>query len=325
MLGCTITSGSAMSTDRQTQPWTRSAWSTTSACSDQASTPGDLIRPLLTSIQSAQLSSDLDTIVAAPDGSCVPAPLSSVCTVASCGRVNTPNRALGRLAGDSWPGCGDVRKPHQVAEDEAELVGAEPLRVIGELVEDGLVQARHRREKLGLGERRRARGSGGLRHAQHRPPASASAASAAARFSAATAAFFLFDWAVTSRSGRCRAGNHCSSSVSSAARKTSFGSAARSATRGSCTTGLKGGVRTVTLTRRLGSNSSAITQPSAKTVPGGCVARSIAAGTWPLSALTDMSTQTSRSRVRPGHPIRTVSGCPHYSLRLTRRNRRRIV
>src|SRR6202012_4881624 len=103
-LGCTATSGSAISTDCQTQPCTRSASSTTAACSDQTSAPGVLIRPLLTSIQSAQLSSDLDTTDAAPGGSCVPAPLSSVCTVARCERVNRPNNALGRLAAESRPG-----------------------------------------------------------------------------------------------------------------------------------------------------------------------------------------------------------------------------
>ena len=92
-----------MSTDRQTRPWTRSACTTTSAPWDQVSAPGDLIRALLTSIQSAQLSSDLDTIVAAPDGSCVPAPLSSVCSMARRDRANRPNRPLGRAAGD---GCG---------------------------------------------------------------------------------------------------------------------------------------------------------------------------------------------------------------------------
>ncbi len=99
MLGCTATSGSAMSTDRQTQPWTRSAGSTTSASGDQVSASADLIRALLTSSQSAQLSSDLDTIAAVPAGSCLPAPLSKVCTVARCDRANRPNRPLGRLAG----------------------------------------------------------------------------------------------------------------------------------------------------------------------------------------------------------------------------------
>src|SRR5580693_375497 len=103
MLGCTATSGSAMSTDRQTQPWTRSAGSTTSASGDQVSASADLIRALLTSSQSAQLSSDPDTIVAAPAGNCLPAPLSKVCTVARCERANRPNRPLGRLAADCRP------------------------------------------------------------------------------------------------------------------------------------------------------------------------------------------------------------------------------
>ena len=56
------------------------------------------------------------------------------------------------------------RQPHQVTEREAELVGAEPLRLVGEPVEDGLVQAGHRGEELGFGEGRfRDGGDGGLR------------------------------------------------------------------------------------------------------------------------------------------------------------------
>jgi hypothetical protein len=57
-------------------------------------------------------------------------------------------------------------QPHEVAEREAQLVGTEPLRLVGEVVEDGLVQARHCREQLRLGERGGRggrRGGGGFR------------------------------------------------------------------------------------------------------------------------------------------------------------------
>src|ERR1700722_2187095 len=103
MLGCTLTSVSATSTDRHTQPWTRSALSTVSASGNHVSAPGDLIRPLLASTQSAQLSRDLDTMAATPVGSCVPVPLSSVCRPVIDVRPNRPNSALGLAAGDSLP------------------------------------------------------------------------------------------------------------------------------------------------------------------------------------------------------------------------------
>ena len=47
-----------------------------------------------------------------------------------------------------------ARQPCQVAEREAELVGAEPFRSVREVVEDRLVQLRHRREESGRGEGR---------------------------------------------------------------------------------------------------------------------------------------------------------------------------
>jgi hypothetical protein len=104
------------------------------------------------------------------------------------------------------------------------------------------------------------------------PPAasSAAAASPSATDSAATAGFSLFASLVTAAAGRASFFRyHQTSSVSSAARKTSLGSGPRSGTCGSWTSASNGGWRTVVLTRRRGSNSSAISQPSEKIVPGG--------------------------------------------------------
>ncbi len=305
MLGCTATSGSAMSTDRQTQPWTRSARSTTSASADQVSAPGDFIRALLTSIQSAQLSSDLDTIVAAPDGSCVPAPLSSVCTEARCERANRPNRPLGRLAGEScWPGAGDARKPHQVAERQAELVGAEPLRVIGELVEDGLVQAGHRGEELRLRERRGRGGRGRGRLRVHdvvrlRRVGRLGRGEVLRRDRRPLLVRLRGDQPQRPGTG---AGTSAGTRPARRRGRRASGPAARSVTSGSCVSGSNGGWRTAALTRRRGSNSSAITQPRAKTAPAGCSARSSAAGTRPRSLSSAAVTQPPSSSVAAASP-----------------------
>ena len=60
------------------------------------------------------------------------------------------------------PGLRLARQPRQVAQREAELVGAEPLRGVRELIEDRLVQLRHRGQESGRGERRPAVGRLGL-------------------------------------------------------------------------------------------------------------------------------------------------------------------
>jgi hypothetical protein len=101
------TDGSAMSTEYQTQPCTRSASSTMSPLADQASAPGAVKLAAFTSSQSAQLSRDWLTTAAADAGSCEPAPLRSVLVAASWLRENSPTSALGLLAGDPWvPGSG---------------------------------------------------------------------------------------------------------------------------------------------------------------------------------------------------------------------------
>src|SRR5450756_793152 len=119
MDGSTDTSGSAMSTERQIQPWTRSASSTRLAFGDQASAPGTTMFAMCTLSQSAQLSSEPLTIAAADGGSCVPAPLSSAFTLAIWGRENSPDRALGLHAPETAEPGSAMRGPRQVAEREA--------------------------------------------------------------------------------------------------------------------------------------------------------------------------------------------------------------
>ena len=131
--------------------------------------------------------------------------------------------------------------------------------------------------------------------------------------SAATTAFSLSVSPVTAAACLASFGYHQTSSVSSAARKTSMGSGPRSVTCGSWTSASKGGWRTVELTRRRGSNSSAISQPSEKMVPGGgtagLVLRSSITGNTGMTGrtgpslpwvLSDMSTQVRPIRLNWG-------------------------
>src|ERR1700722_1552801 len=85
MDGATDTSGSATSTEDQTEPWTRSACTTRAPLADHASAPPDAL------------------MAAAEACSRERAPLSSDLTVASWAREKSPKSALGLPPDDS--GC----------------------------------------------------------------------------------------------------------------------------------------------------------------------------------------------------------------------------